>query len=90
MSFLLYNLAFNNIFQSKETLEAYRNKVGVTIKHYHAENCRFQNNIFIPAIMDEIQRIYFYRVNAQIHNVKTEKRIRDLQEYTRKQIQNAK
>ncbi len=51
----------------------------IHIKHYHADNGRFKDNLFIKSIEDKGQTISFCGVGAHHQNGIAEKRIGDLQ-----------
>jgi hypothetical protein len=52
---------------------------GVSIKHYHADNGRFKDNLFMNGIEEKGQTISFSGVGAHHQNGIAEKRIGDLQ-----------
>ena len=56
------------------------------MKHYHAENGRFCNNLFIQDIQKQGQSISYCGVGAHHQNGIAEKQIRDLAESARKMI----
>ena len=58
--------------------------------HYHADNGQFADNLFLEDVTKSRQTISFCGVNAHFQNGIAEKRIRDLQESTRKQLLHAK
>lgn len=60
------------------------------VKHYHADNGRFGENLFMAHIARCGQTISFCGVNAHFQNGKAERRIRTLQELARSQILHAK
>ena len=74
----------------KIAFEAYARRHGVKISHYHADNGRFADQIFLEHIRDNHQTILYCCVNAHIQNGVTEKAIRDLKEQGRKQLIHAK
>ena len=57
---------------------------GVTIKYYHADNGRFADKQFLTDVDEDNQRISFCAAYAHFQNGKAEKRIRDLQDRTRR------
>ena len=81
---------------SEETLEAkiafesYAKKHGVTVSHYHADNGRFADKLFLEHLGNSNQSITYCGVNAHFQNGIAEKVIRDLQEQARKQLLHAK
>jgi GAG-pre-integrase domain len=76
--------------EAKDAFEAYAKSVGVTIQHYHADNGRFADNLFLKSVKDKGQTISFCGVNAHFQNGIAEKRICDLQEAARSQLLHAK
>ena len=46
-------LTSKEMVKTKQAFEAFAATHGVTIKHYHANNVRFQDNFFYQAIQDE-------------------------------------
>jgi len=65
--------------KSKLAFEKYAASHGVHIKHYHADNGRFKDNLFMKSVEDERQTISFCGVGAHHQNGIAEKRIGDLQ-----------
>jgi hypothetical protein len=76
--------------EAKEAFEAFARNMGVRIQHYHADNGRFADNLFMNAVKQQQQTIYFCGVNAHFQNGIAEKRIRDLQEQARTMMLHAK
>jgi hypothetical protein len=80
---------------SKETLKAKRafelfaRDRGVRIKHYHAGNGRFVDNMWKNALEEDNQGITYCGVNAHWQNGVAEPRIRDLKEQARTMILHA-
>ena len=83
---LQQELSSEETIKAKKAFEAYARLYRVKVKHYHAENGRFEDNAFQQAVMQDCQTITYCGVNAHFQNGKAEKRIRDLQEKTRKQL----
>ena len=75
--------------EAKRAFEAFSKERGVRIQHYHADNGRFVDNLFIESIKREGQTISYCGVNAHWQNGIAEKRIRDLTEGARKQLLHA-
>jgi transposase InsO family protein len=65
--------------KGKESFEQFARTHGVHIKHYHADNGRFKDNLFMKAIERNNQTISFSGVGAHHQNGIAEKRIGDLQ-----------
>jgi hypothetical protein len=76
------SLSSAETMQAKELFEQKANTYGVKIQHYHADNGRFADNLFMELIRRERQSITFCGVNAHFQNGVAEKRIRDLQDMT--------
>ena len=76
--------------EAKRAFEKFAAIYNVTIKHYHADNGRFADNLWLADIARQGQEITFCGVNAHFQNGVTEKRIRDLQEASRMSILDAK
>jgi len=72
--------------EAKRAFEAYARSHGVIVKHYHADNGRFAENLFMSAVAESGQTISFCGVSAHFQNGIAEKRIRDLSEQARKQL----
>ena len=75
---------------AKIAFEAYAKSHGVTVKHYHADNGRFSEELFTQHVEQQRQTISFCGVNAHHQNGKAEKRIRDLQDRARTMMVHAK
>ena len=75
--------------EAKLAFEAYARDHGVNIEHYHADNGRFGDNLFLKSVQDNKQTISFCSVNAHHQNGRAEKRIRDLRESGRTQLLHA-
>jgi len=65
--------------KSKLAFEKFALSHGVHIKHYHADNGRFKDNLFTKSIKNKGQTISFCGVGAHHQNGIAEKRIGDLQ-----------
>jgi hypothetical protein len=65
--------------KSKLAFEKFALSHGVHIKHYHADNGRFKDNLFTKSIENKGQTISFCGVGAHHQNGIAEKRIGDLQ-----------
>ena len=76
--------------EAKRAFKEFSKERGVRIQHYHADNGRFVDNLFIESVIKEGQKISYCDVNTHWQNGIAEKRIRDLTEGTRKQLLNAK
>jgi hypothetical protein len=85
-------LTSDETVETNHAFEAFSRSQGVTIKHCHADTGRFADNAFIKDIREArpSQSITFCGVNAHFKNGIAEKRIRDLQEPSRKQLLHAK
>lgn len=88
--YLMKSISSEETVKAKRAFEAYARSLGVTILHYHADNGRFADNMFLKATADARQSISFCGVNAHHQNSIAEKRIRDLQDAARTQLIHAK
>ena len=80
---LQYDLTSNLTVEAKHTFEAYVERFGVKVAHYHCNNGRFADNAFKNDVRDKMQPISYCGVNARFQNVTAEKQIRDLKESAR-------
>ena len=69
--------------EAKIAFEKFSESHGVAVRHYHADNGRFADNMFLEDIKEKRQSITYCGVNAHFQNGIAEKRIRDLQDLTR-------
>jgi len=76
--------------EAKISFKAYAKQYGVSIFHYHADNGRFADDLFMRHVKQSKQTITFCGVNAHFQNGIAERRIRDLQEGGRKLLLHAK
>ena len=76
--------------EGKKAFEKFARRHGVTIRHYHADNGRFADNLFMADVARTGQTISFCGVNAHFQNGIAERRIRELQESTRTILLDAK
>jgi hypothetical protein len=84
------SLTSKETVEAKHAFEAFARSFGIRILHYHADNGRFADNLFLKDVETSGQTISFCGVNAHFQNGIAEKMIRDLQESTRKQLLHAK
>ena len=75
--------------EAKLAFEAYARDHGVTVEHYHADNGRFADTLFLNSVKENKQTISYCSVNAHHQNGRAEKRIRDLREAGRTQLLHA-
>jgi transposase InsO family protein len=73
------SMSSKETLKGKESFEQFARTHGVHIKHYHADNGRFKDNLFIKAIERNNKTISFSGVGAHHQNGIAEKRIGDLQ-----------
>ena len=66
------SLIFEGKVQTKRSVEAYRQKIWVKIRHYHEYNGMFKNNSFMNSVKDDIHRISFCGFNSHFQNWKAE------------------
>eukprot|EP00934_Nitzschia_sp_Nitz4_P000920 Nitzschia sp. Nitz4//scaffold577_size2809//140//955//NITZ4_009285-RA/size2809-processed-gene-0.1-mRNA-1//-1//CDS//3329554798//920//frame0 len=69
--------------EAKKAFERFADSHGVSVKHYHADNGRFADTLFVRHTASLGQSISFCGVNAHHQNGIAEKRIRDLRESAR-------
>ena len=74
---------------AKEAFERFASGHGVQIRHYHADNGRFAENLFREAVRIKSQTLSFCGVNAHFQNGVAERRIRELQEHARTMLVHA-
>ena len=75
---------------AKKAFEAHCCNNGVKVKHYHGDNGRFADNMWLKDVEEQGQTISYCGVNAHYQNGIAEKRIRDLTERARKMLLHAK
>ena len=75
--------------EAKRAFESFCATKHVRVLHYHADNGRFQDKVFMSHLHEKGQTISFCGVNAHFQNGIAEKRIRDLQEKARKMLLHA-
>ena len=89
--YLQFSTGAEETVQAKKAFEAYANLHGVTIRHYHADNGRFAENLWLDAVQEHRPRqtISFCGVGAHHQNGVAEKKIRDIQENARTMMMHA-
>ena len=75
---------------AKQAFETFAASVGVAIRHYHGDNGRFAENLFLTHARTLGQRVTHCGVNAHFQNGIAERRIRDLQDRARTMLVHAK
>ena len=80
---LQMSLSSEDTLQAKRAFERYCESSGVKVLHYHADNGRFVDNLFIEDTKRHNQQVTYCGVNAHFQNGVAEKQIRDLQDLTR-------
>ena len=75
--------------EAKSAFESYAAEMGVSIKHYHADNGRFAEAAFMEHVKASGQTITFCGVGAHHQNGVAERRIRDLTEHARTMLLHA-
>jgi hypothetical protein len=80
--YLQRRLTSEETVRGKKAFERYCDARGLTVRHYHADNGRFADNLFVKDVSSKDQSITYCGVNAHWQNGICEKRIRDLQELT--------
>ena len=68
--------------EGKIGFEKYSQTYGVKVKHYHAKNGVFADNLFKQAVLEENQMLSFCGVNAHWQNGVAQRRIHKLQDMT--------
>ena len=86
----MQSLTSEETYAAKRAFERFAKQHGVSILHYHADNGRFADNMFINACEQQQQQLTFCGVNAHFQNGIAERSIRDLTESARKQLLHAK
>ena len=85
----MQSLTSEETYAAKRAFERFAKQHGVIIQHYHADNGRFADNMFINACEQQKQQLTFCGVNAHFQNGIAERSIRDLTESARKQLLHA-
>jgi hypothetical protein len=75
--------------EAKQACERWCNSHNLLVKHYHADNGRFAETVFMADVARQGQTISFCGVNAHFQNGKAERRIRLLQELAWSQLLHA-
>jgi Reverse transcriptase (RNA-dependent DNA polymerase) len=75
---------------AKHAFEGYARTMGVKVLHYHADNGRFCENVFMKDVTEQGQTISFCGVNAHFQSGVAERRIRELQDGARTSLIHAK
>jgi len=75
---------------AKKCFERYAASFNVKIEHYHCDNGRFADNLFVQHCEGMGQNITYCGVNAHFQNGRAEKAIRDLQTMARTMLLHAK
>ena len=65
---------------AKRSFESYAAEHGVRITHYHCDNCRFAEKLFMNSCELNGQQVTVFGVNAHFQNGIAEKSIRDITE----------
>ena len=81
--YLQRTLTSAETLESKRAFERHAKQHGISIRHYHADNGRFADNMFRNDVMEKNQSISYCGVNAHWQNGIAEKKIRDLTEQAR-------
>ena len=79
-----------NTLLAKEAFELFSRNVGVRLLHYHGDNGRFAETLFLAHARNLGQRVAHCGVNAHFQNGIAERRIRDVQDRGRTMLVHAK
>ena len=61
---LVQYLSLSETLLSKAEMEKIMAQSGLTVKHYHINNGRFSDNLFVDSINDKDHKLTFFRVGA--------------------------
>ena len=86
---LMTECSGNETLRAKQEFEAYAASNGIRISHYHADNGRFQESLFVDDIKLNAQSISFCAVNAHHQNGIVERHNRTLTESARTMLLHA-
>jgi hypothetical protein len=75
--------------KAKRAFEAHAETFGIKVKHYHADNGRFQDIAFKEDCSSKGQPLSYCGVNAHFQNGRAERKIRDLQDGARTSLLHA-
>jgi hypothetical protein len=87
--YLHTSITTEETLKAKKAFEIHADSFGVNVKHYHADNGRFQDIKFKEDCMAQAQRITYCGVNAHFQNGRAERKIRDLQDGARTSLLHA-
>ena len=87
---LMEHLTGVETLAAKQAFERYVAQHGVRIAHYHCDNGRFAEKLFMNSCELNGQQVAFCGVNAHFQNGIAEKSIRDITEARRKMLLHAK
>ena len=82
-------LTSKETLEAKHAFEAHCRKHEVNVRHYHADNGRFADNLFLNDVISNGQTISYCGVNAHWQNGIAERMIRSLRETARTQLLHA-
>jgi hypothetical protein len=88
--YLQYSTSGEETLKAKLAFEAFAESHGVRVKHYHADNGRFADNLFRNDCSKKQQTQSFCGVNAHWQNGIAERHIRTYQEMARTMLLHAK
>jgi hypothetical protein len=75
---------------AKQAFEGYARSMGVRVQHYHADNGRFCENVYMNDMRAQGQTISFCGVNTHFQSGIAERRIREIQDGARTSLIHAK
>ena len=79
-------LTSEEILEAKNVFEAHCRHHQVHVQHYHADNGRFADNLFVQDAIGKGQTLSYCGVNAHWQNGIAERMIRTLRETARTQL----
>ena len=68
-------LSSDDTVRAKRADERHCESQGVKVTHYHADNGRFADNLFLKDILEQKQRVTYCGVNAHFQNGVAEKKL---------------
>ena len=85
----MQSLTSEETYAAKHAFERFAKQHSITTQHYHADNGRFANNMFINECEQQKQQLTFCGINTHFQNGIAKWSIRDLTKSARKQLLHA-